>query len=83
MVWNTVINILLNPDNLQVEIERRRQDFDQTWKKIRCCFKMDHEIANINKKMDILLDELSQGDFSRDVIQDRRRGLLTGGKNLK
>ncbi len=81
LVWSTVIDLLLNPDYLKMEVEKQRQKTDEELAGRRGQLEaIQKAIADTERKIGILLDQMLDGDFPKSVIDDRKK-LLT--QNLK
>jgi hypothetical protein len=73
-VWNKVASFILEPGHLRREIQRHRaqvaEDAGRLGKRLEAT---ELAIADVDRKMSILLDEVLTGGFSRSVIDAKRR----------
>jgi site-specific DNA recombinase len=82
-VWETVKNQLLDPSALKDEIDRQREaahkEAEQKYRRIQ---EIDDIIAEIDRKLGVLLDELLAGNFSKTIINRRKNELIGERDNL-
>ncbi len=82
-VWETVTDLLLHQDALKEEIARQREEASkETERKLKRVQAIDGVIAEIDRKLGVLLDELLTGSFSKAVINQRKSELMAQREDL-
>ena len=82
-IWNTVSGALLNPENLRVELAQRRSEVTAKMEDKQAEIDVvQNELAEVERKLGILLDEMLTLDFPESVVQTRKDGLLARRKQL-
>ena len=82
-VWNTVASFFLNPENLRDEIARRRAEASgQMERKSQRLDEVEIAIAEVNRKMAVLLEQVLSGGFAQSVIDQKKSGLAVERANL-
>ncbi|MCA9241311.1 MAG: recombinase family protein, partial [Planctomycetales bacterium] len=72
-VWDKVVSFLLQPDLLREEVEHHRaQTEEETQRVTRRLDAIKQASADIDRKLDMLLDEALTGGFSRAIIDNKR-----------
>ncbi len=82
-VWDAVSAFLRNQSNLRDEIARRRAEaasvYEQKEKRLQA---IEAAIAEIDRKMGILLDQMLTDGFAKNVIDQRKSELITHKNEL-
>ncbi len=82
-IWNTVSGALLNPENLRVELAQRRTEVTAKMEDKQAeVAVVQNELAEVERKLGILLDEMLTLDSPESVVQTRKDGLLARRKQL-
>jgi site-specific DNA recombinase len=83
IVWQQVAMALLNPGNLRRELARRREFSNaQALEKQVQIRKIENEIADIERKLGVLLDQILAQGFPEALVQDRKDTLLAQREQL-
>ena len=84
LVWNAVVNLLLNPDYLKIEAEKQRQKAESGLTAIRSQLEaVESAISDTQRKIGILLDQLLDDDFPRSIVDERKKLLTHKLKQLE
>jgi site-specific DNA recombinase len=76
-VWRAVRDFVLEPDNLRAQIERQRRDCKlEADKKLERLRTIERFIADTDKKLGMLLDQVLTGDFPQAIVEDHKQRLL-------
>jgi site-specific DNA recombinase len=82
-VWEKVAAFFLEPENLIAEIERQRAKAkEETERKVNRLEAIDQAIADVDRKMGILLDEVLTSGFSQSIIDQKKNQLIEQRANL-
>lgn len=74
LVWNTVVNLLLNPEYLKVEIDRQRQKAEQESTGLRSQFEaVSSAISDTERKIGILIDQMLDNDLPKSILDERKQ----------
>jgi len=83
-VWNEVAAAILNPDNLRSELRRRRENAEaRSQEKVARLDKIGDELAEMDRKLGVLLDQALTQGFPETIIQDRKNSLLAKQGELR
>lgn len=82
-VWDAVCTFLQNPSNLRDEIARRRAEVASIYgqKEMRLQA-IEAAMAEIDRKMGILLDQMLTDGFAKTVVEQRKNELVTQKNDL-
>jgi len=82
-IWHNVSGALLNPENLRVELAQRRTEVAAKMEDKQAEIEVaQKELAEVERKLGILLDEILTLDFPESVVQTRKDVLLARRKQL-
>lgn len=83
-VWESVKSFLLDPKNLRAELSRRKADAEiENHYKLSRLQATEAAIAEVDRKMNMLLDQILTEGFARTVVDQRKNQLLTDRKALE
>ncbi len=83
-VWDAVANMLLAPENVQAEVERRRCEAASEDEKDAARLRdLRARREEIEHKMGLLLDQLLTGGFPKELVEQRRSELLAQDAQLR
>lgn len=83
-VWNAVVNQLLNPDDLQAEIDLQREEvLAEIERNQEKQAEIKAAMSDIDRRLGILLDQMLDGTFPRELIAERKQGLENKRRNLE
>ncbi|MBN1584070.1 MAG: recombinase family protein, partial [Anaerolineae bacterium] len=82
-VWEKLVLFFLEPENLRNEIERKRAEAEkEIARKAKRLDAIAQVIADIDRKLSILLDEILTGEFSQAVINQKKKALVAERNSL-
>lgn len=75
-VWERICALLLDPENLRSEIERRRAESEaEAVRKKERLVAIDAAIAEVDRKMSVLLNQVLMDGFVQSLIDGRKQAL--------
>jgi site-specific DNA recombinase len=83
-VWETAASFILNEKKARREIERRRNEAQgEAELKMERLQEVETSMAEVDRKMEILLDQILMGDFSESLIANRKKELANERTKLQ
>lgn len=83
-VWNKVYKFLLEPENLIAEIELRRAEAEtDVERKTRRLVAIADAVAEVDRQMAILLDQVLISGFTQSILDQKKRQLIQKRADLE
>lgn len=83
-MWQTVTDLLLNPEYLKVEIEKQRHKAEEDTQHYRDRLKaVKLAISDTKRKVGILIDQMLDDDLPKSILEERKVQLTKTLKSLQ
>jgi len=84
IVWEKVMNVIFDPDYLRFQIEKQRISAEAGLSGAREQFEaVKLAITDTERKLGILIDQMLDGDFPKEIIEERKRLLSSKLRQLQ